>query len=65
MPRLARPLLFFLQFAVAGLAAAFVIGLLWPGLGARLREGLGFAPRLQPAPVASPSPGASPSGSAG
>ena len=52
MPRLARPLLFFLQFAVAGLAAAFVIGLLWPGLGARLREGLGFAPRLQPAPVA-------------
>src|SRR5579883_1091126 len=45
MSRIARPLLFFLQFAVAGLAAAFVIGLLWPGLGTRLRTGLGFAPR--------------------
>jgi len=52
MPRITRPFLFFLQFAVAGLAAAFVIGLFWPGLGARLRTGLGFAPRTPPAQVA-------------
>ncbi|MGH8163932.1 MAG: S1C family serine protease [Rhodanobacteraceae bacterium] len=42
--RLARPLIFVLQFVVAGLAAAFVIGLLWPGLGARLRARLGLSP---------------------
>jgi len=50
MPRITRPLLFFLQFAVAGLAAAFLIGLLWPGLGGRLRERLGMsapAPHVQ------------------
>jgi len=35
-----RPFLFVLQFAVAGLAAAFLIGLAWPGLGAHLRDGL-------------------------
>ncbi len=35
-----RPFLFVLQFAVAGLAAAFLISLAWPGLGAHLRDGL-------------------------
>lgn len=52
MPRLARPLLFALQFVVAGLATAFLIGLLWPGLGARLRGNLGFSPPPPPAQVA-------------
>ena len=54
MPRLARPFVFVLQFVVAGLAAAFVIGLLWPGVGARLRDRLGFsepAPKVQVAPA--------------
>ena len=35
-----EPYLFVLQFVLAGLAAAFVIGLVWPGLGAHLRDGL-------------------------
>jgi serine protease DegS/serine protease DegQ len=35
-----RPFVFVLQFAVAGLAAAFLISLAWPGLGAHLRDGL-------------------------
>lgn len=52
MPRLARPLFFILQFVVAGLATAFLIGLLWPGLGARLRQNLGFSPPPPPAQVA-------------
>lgn len=55
--RLARPLIFVLQFVVAGLAAAFVIGLLWPGFGARLRERLGLpapAPSAQVAPLSAP-----------
>ena len=43
MPRLARPLVFVAQFVVAGLAAAFVIGLLWPGVGARLRAYVGLS----------------------
>src|SRR5690348_11019322 len=32
MSRPARPLVFVAQFVVAGLAAAFVIGLFWPGV---------------------------------
>jgi serine protease DegS/serine protease DegQ len=40
MLRKLRPLLFVLQFVVAGLALAFLISLLWPGAGARLRDGL-------------------------
>jgi serine protease DegS/serine protease DegQ len=55
MSRLARPLVFVAQFVVAGLAAAFVIGLFWPGVGARLRAHLGMstpAPRAQVAPAA-------------
>jgi len=35
-----RPLLFILQFVVVGLAAAFLISLAWPGVGAHLRDGL-------------------------
>lgn len=40
MLRKLRPLLFILQFVVAGLAAAFLISLAWPGAGDRLRGGL-------------------------
>ena len=40
MPGKLRPLLFILQFVVAGLALAFVIGLVWPHVGAALRGGL-------------------------
>ena len=57
MPRLARPFVFILQFVVAGLAAAFVVGLLWPAFGARLRTQLGLstrAPRTQVAPAHAP-----------
>jgi serine protease DegS/serine protease DegQ len=32
-----QPILFVLQFVLAGLAVAFLISLAWPGLGARLR----------------------------
>jgi serine protease DegQ len=38
MLRKLQPILFVLQFVVAGLAAAFLITLVWPGAGARLRE---------------------------
>ena len=41
MLRKLRPLLFVLQFVVVGLAAAFLIGQLWPGLGTQLRDVLG------------------------
>lgn len=40
MLRKLRPLLFVLQFVIAGLAAAFLIGLAWPGAGSHLRNGL-------------------------
>ncbi len=40
MVRKLRPLLFALQFVIAGLAAAFLITLLWPGAAARLQAGL-------------------------
>ncbi len=40
MLRKLRPLLFILQFVVVGLAAAFLISLAWPGVGAHLRESL-------------------------
>jgi serine protease DegS/serine protease DegQ len=44
MLRKLRLLLFVLQFVIAGLAAAFLIRLAWPGAGARLRDGLHRAP---------------------
>src|SRR5579875_1804738 len=40
MSRMLRPLLFVLQFAVVGLAAAFVIGKFWPNAGPNLRARL-------------------------
>jgi serine protease DegS/serine protease DegQ len=40
MLRKLRPLLFILQFVVVGLAAAFLISLAWPGVGAHLRDSL-------------------------
>ncbi|HEX7130144.1 MAG TPA: trypsin-like peptidase domain-containing protein, partial [Rhodanobacteraceae bacterium] len=55
MSRPTRPLVFIAQFVVAGLAAAFVIGLFWPGAGARLRARLGLSTPAPPALVASPS----------
>ena len=51
-----RPFLFVLQFVVAGLAAAFLISLAWPEVGAHLRDGLrgsSSATVTQPAPVES------------
>ncbi len=45
MLRKLQPLLFVLQFVVAGLAAAFLISLVWPGAGERLRgQDRGLAP---------------------
>lgn len=44
-----RPLLFILQFVVAGLAAAFLISLAWPQAGGRLRAGLHGQPAGVPA----------------
>ncbi|HJP98606.1 MAG TPA: trypsin-like peptidase domain-containing protein, partial [Rhodanobacteraceae bacterium] len=41
MFRKLRPILFVLQFVVVGLAAAFLIGLAWPGAGGLLRDGIG------------------------
>jgi len=52
-----RPFLFVLQFAAAGLAAAFLISLAWPGLGAHLRDGLrgnSSAAVSEPAPPEEP-----------
>ena len=52
-----RPFLFVLQFALAGLAAAFLISLVWPGLGMHLRDGLrgrSSAIATQPVPVEPP-----------
>ena len=51
-----RPFLFVLQFVVAGLAAAFLISLAWPGIGAHLRDGLrgsSNATVTPPAPIES------------
>src|SRR5690242_9398818 len=51
-----RPFLFVLQFVVAGLAAAFLISLAWPGVGAHLRDrlrGSSNATVTPPAPVES------------
>src|SRR5699024_5901225 len=50
MSRLARTLAFIARFAVIGLAAAFVIGLLWPGASGLLRQHLGLG---TPAPATS------------
>ncbi len=44
MSRLAHSLAFIARFALVGLAAAFVIGLLWPGTRDVLRTRLGLAP---------------------
>jgi serine protease DegS/serine protease DegQ len=43
MKHAAGTLAFIARFAVVGLAAAFVVGLFWPGVGARLRAHLGLA----------------------
>ena len=52
-----RPFLFVLQFALAGLAAAFLISLVWPSLGMHLRDGLrgrSSAIATRPVPVEPP-----------
>ncbi|HET7611784.1 MAG TPA: trypsin-like peptidase domain-containing protein [Rhodanobacteraceae bacterium] len=54
-----RPLLFVLQFVVVGLAAAFVIAMLWPGAGDRLRAGFGRHPSIH-APAEAPAAHAPP-----
>ncbi|HEY8585949.1 MAG TPA: trypsin-like peptidase domain-containing protein [Rhodanobacter sp.] len=43
MKHAAGTLLFIARFAILGLAMAFVVGLLWPGSGERLRARFGFA----------------------
>jgi serine protease DegQ len=49
MKHAAGTLLFIARFAVLGLAVAFVVGLLWPGSGERLRERFGLTmPPAQP-----------------
>ncbi|TAM99581.1 MAG: peptidase S1, partial [Rhodanobacteraceae bacterium] len=52
MLRKLQPLLFVLQFVIAGLAAAFLISLVWPGAGARL---LGHAAQHPATSVTAPS----------
>lgn len=63
MLRKLRPLLFFLQFVVVGLAAAFLISLAWPGAGSHLRDGLKSQPSAATsaaAPAADDVPGSGP-----
>ncbi|MBS0382815.1 MAG: trypsin-like peptidase domain-containing protein [Proteobacteria bacterium] len=55
-----RPLLFVLQFVIAGLAAAFLISLAWPGAGSRLRGGLHDKTPATSAPAAKAFPAAGP-----
>jgi serine protease DegQ len=51
MPSSSRPLPFLLKSAVAGLAAAFVLSLAWPDLGAALRSRLGRTGTVASAPA--------------
>jgi len=53
MRHAAGALLFIARFAILGLAAAFVIGLFWPGSGERLRARFGLS-SPDPAPLAAP-----------
>ena len=48
MKHAAGTLLFIARFVILGLALAFVVGLLWPGSGERLRERFGLAPAGTP-----------------
>jgi len=57
MLRKLRPFLFILQFVIAGLAAAFLISLAWPGAGTRLRDGLHHKPAADQAGSAVPASG--------
>lgn len=49
MKHAAGTLLFIARFVILGLALAFVVGLLWPGSGERLRMRFGLAPAQAPA----------------
>ncbi|WHZ19614.1 MAG: Outer membrane stress sensor protease DegS [Rhodanobacteraceae bacterium] len=60
MLRKLRPLLFILQFVVAGLAAAFLISLAWPGAGDRLRGRLHGKPAAAPPATAAALPASGP-----
>ncbi|MGH8234731.1 MAG: S1C family serine protease [Rhodanobacteraceae bacterium] len=55
MLRKLRPVLFVLQFVVVGLAAAFLIGLAWPGAGSRMRARIGGPVPVSPAASSRPS----------
>jgi serine protease DegS/serine protease DegQ len=63
MKHAAGTLAFIARFAILGLALAFVVGLLWPGSGDRLRTRFGLAlpaateSRTPPMPAAAPVPG--------
>jgi serine protease DegS/serine protease DegQ len=61
MKHAAGTLAFIARFAVLGLAIAFVIGLLWPGAGDRLRLRAGLSPSAPPAAMpAAPNSGSGP-----
>lgn len=55
MKHAAGTLAFIARFVILGLAAAFVVSLLWPGVGDRLRAGIGLHP-AQPTQRASAGP---------
>lgn len=56
MKHAAGTLAFIARFVILGLAVAFVVSLLWPGVGDRLRAGIGLHPTTQPTQRASASP---------
>lgn len=58
MARKLRPLLFVLQFVLAGLAVAFLVTLIWPSAGLHLRGSAKLpAPAVAASAAAAPSPG--------
>lgn len=55
MHRISRTLAFILQFAIIGLALAFLVGLFWPSASETLRQQLGLAsPPAQPTSTMAP-----------
>ncbi|WP_199096412.1 trypsin-like peptidase domain-containing protein [Dyella sp. ASV21] len=56
MKHAAGTLAFIARFAVLGLAAAFVISLMWPDVGNRLRQRVGLSPASTTAPAAATNP---------
>ncbi len=57
MKHAAGTLAFIARFVVLGLALAFVVGLLWPASGARLRARLGLGNPMAPVTTSAPAAG--------